>query len=168
MILADRDIETRLDEDLKIDPQDDPREQIQPASVDLTLSHAFIQDGDEYGTDSWTLTPGEFVLGSTVETVGVPDDLVASVEGRSSWGRKGLTIHSTAGWVDPGFVGDITLEISNEGNEPVTIEAGDRICQIVFHTLHSSARRPYGHEDRNSKYQEQTGPVESRMEADDD
>lgn len=168
MILSDRDIANRLDMDLKIDPLDEPEAQVQPASVDLTLSHAFIQDGEEYGTDSWTLTPGEFVLGSTVETVGIPADLVASVEGRSSWGRKGLTIHSTAGWVDPGFVGDLTLEISNEGNEPVTVEAGDRICQIVFHTLHSSAERPYGHEDRSSKYQEQSGPVESRIGTDDE
>ena len=168
MILSDSDIKNRLETDLLIDPLDDPDEQIQPASVDLTLSHAFVQDGKEYGTDDWTLTPGEFVLGSTVETVGIPVDLVATVEGRSSWGRKGLTIHSTAGFVDPGFVGQITLEVSNEGNKPITIEAGDRICQIVFQTLQTPSERPYGHEDRSSKYQEQSGPVESRIEEEDD
>ena len=165
MILSDRDISNRLRMDLHIDPLKDRHRQIQPASVDLRLSNSFILDGNEFEQESFTLEPGDFILGSTIEEVEIPADLVGEVEGRSSWGRKGLTIHSTAGYVDPGFIGELTLEISNEGPAPVTIEHTDYICQLVLEKLHSPAERPYGHEDRDSKYQEQDGTVESRLDS---
>jgi dCTP deaminase len=188
MILSDRDIQLRLLKgDLQISPLDDPVLQIQPASVDLRLGDTFIvyqlhhvacidsRDPDsitrftqeikiEQGK-AFILHPGEFALGSTVERVKIPADLVARVEGRSSIGRLAIVVHATAGFIDPGFEGEITLELSNLGRCPVMLYPGMRISQVVFHTMVSPAERPYG-TARGSKYQGQAGPVSSRMGTD--
>ena len=108
------------------------------------------------------LHPGEFVLGSTLERVGVPDDLVARVEGKSSLGRLGLLIHSTAGFVDAGFDGHITLELSNVASLPITIYPRMKIGQVSFMTMTTPADQPYGKGARGSKYQGQRGPTPSR------
>lgn len=188
MILSDRDLEARLAKgDLVVDPLDDPKVQIQPASIDLRLGNVFVvyktthvpfidpQDPETVQKytervtvkkgDSFILHPGEFALGSTIERVAIPTDLVARVEGRSSIGRLAVVVHATAGFIDPGFAGQITLELSNLGRVPVKLWPGMRISQIVLHTLTSPARRPYGKE-RGSKYQEQEGPVTSRIAVD--
>jgi len=108
------------------------------------------------------LHPGEFVLGSTSERVALPDDLTARVEGKSSLGRLGLLIHSTAGFVDPGFDGRITLELSNVANLPITIYPGMKIGQISFLRMTTAADNPYGSAATGSKYQGQLGPTPSR------
>jgi dCTP deaminase len=188
MILSDADIRRRLDEgDLVIKPLADPDLQIQPASVDLRLGREFLEfertnipcihpqseaETDDYvgetfvdeGND-FVLHPGDFVLGTTVERVEVPRDLIAHVEGRSSLGRLAVVIHATAGIADPGYRGQITLELSNLGAAPVALSPGMRISQLTFTRLTSPAERPYG-EDRDSKYQEQEGPQASRIGGD--
>lgn len=188
MILSDRDIRARLASgSLRIEPLADPELQIQPASVDLRLSDAFViyklphvpcidpRDPDsmrryteqvkiEEG-DAFILHPGEFALGSTVEWVKIPDDLVAHVEGRSSIGRLAVVVHATAGLVDPGFEGQITLEFANLGRVAVKLYPGMRISQLVFQTMTSPSERPYG-PARGSKYQGQRGPVASRISND--
>jgi dCTP deaminase len=188
MILSDRDILARLKQgDLVVDPLDDPDLQVQPASIDLRLGHEFLvfrhphtpfidpRAGaaadytekigiPEGGT--FILHPGEFVLGTTYERVRVPADLVAKVEGRSSLGRLAVVVHATAGFVDPGFEGHITLELSNLGRVPVALHPKMRISQIALHQMTSTADRPYGHASRGSKYQGQRGPVASRIERD--
>ncbi|WP_053238873.1 dCTP deaminase [Sandaracinus amylolyticus] len=188
MILSDRDIEAALDaRRIVIDPLVDRAVQIQPCSVDLRLGSRFalfrssatpfvdpelddpdtlteiveVEDGQQF-----VLHPGEFVLGSTVERVEVPDDLLAKVDGRSSLGRLAILIHATAGFIDPGFRGTITLELSNVGRLPVALRPGMRICQISFETLSSPAQRPYGDARRSSKYQDQSGPTPSRIKRD--
>jgi len=189
MILSDGDIRDRLDEgDLELEPIRDPDKQFQPASVDLRLGHEFvvynlphvscIDTADPATTEGYTETvrveedegfilhPGEFVLGSTLEWVGLPDDLVARVEGRSSIGRLAVVVHATAGFIDPGFEGRITLELSNLGRVAVKLYPGMRISQLVFHSMTSPADRPYGPE-RGSKYFGQQGPVTSRIGEDD-
>jgi dCTP deaminase len=188
MILSDRDLRDRLEQgEIVIDPLDDPELQIQPASVDLRLAHEFVvyrlphvpcidpRDSDSVRTytekvvvaeaQAFVLHPGEFALGSTLERVAVPSDLVARVEGRSSIGRLAVVVHATAGFIDPGFDGRITLELSNLGRLPVKLYPGMRISQVVFHTMTSPAERPYG-PARGSKYQGQTGPVTSRITED--
>jgi dCTP deaminase len=115
------------------------------------------------GDEPFILHPGEFVLGSTLERVRIPDDLVARLEGKSSLGRLGLLIHSTAGYVDPGWDGSLTLELSNVANLPITIYAGMRIGQISFFRLTSPAQVPYGSKGTKSKYQGQRGPTASRF-----
>jgi dCTP deaminase len=115
-------------------------------------------DGDE----PFILHPGEFVLGSTRERVTLPDDLVARLEGKSSLGRLGLLIHSTAGFIDPGFDGHVTLELSNVANLPITIYDGMKIGQISFMRMTEPARAPYGSDTTGSKYQGQRGPTPSR------
>ncbi len=112
--------------------------------------------------EAFVLHPGEFVLGATRERVAVPPDLVARVEGRSSIGRLAVVVHATAGFIDPGFDGRITLELSNLGRLPVKLYPGMRISQVVFHTMTSPAERPCG-PGRGSKYQGQSGPVASRI-----
>ena len=114
------------------------------------------------GEDPFILHPGEFVLGSTRERVALPDDLVARLEGKSSLGRLGLLIHSTAGYVDPGWDGDLTLELSNVANLPITIYPGMKIGQLSFVQLSEPAEKPYGSEGIGSKYQGQRGPTPSR------
>ncbi len=185
MILSDADLKARLAKgEIEITPLDDPQLQIQPASVDLRLSDRFvvyqvphvacIDPHDEstivdHTTEikieegkPFVLHPGEFALGSTYERIKVPADLVARVEGRSSIGRLAVVVHATAGFIDPGFEGEITLELANLGNCAVKLYPGMRISQIVFHELKTPAERPYGSE-RGSKYQGQGGPVASRM-----
>ncbi len=160
-------------------------DQIQPASVDVRLGSRFLVfrnhtlssiDPFEMPTDlmepvdvadgaPFVLHPGEFVLGATIERVGMPDDLVARVEGKSSLGRVGLLIHATAGFVDPGFSGQITLELSNVSPLPVKLWPGMRIGQLSFHRLDAPSERPYGHPELGSKYIDQEGPVGSRYSA---
>ena len=114
-------------------------------------------------TEPFILHPGEFVLGSTLERVTLPDDLVARLEGKSSLGRLGLLIHSTAGFIDPGFDGHVTLELSNVANLPITIYHGMKIGQISFMELTEPAETPYGAGAIGSKYQGQRGPTASRF-----
>ena len=116
--------------------------------------------------EGFILHPGEFALGSTVERVAIPNDLVARVDGRSSVGRLAVVVHATAGFIDPGFVGEITLELSNIGRIPVRLYPGMRIAQIVFQTMTSAAERPYG-AARGSHYLDQQGPQASRISLDD-
>lgn len=188
MILSDRDIRARLAKgDLVVEPLDDMDLQVQPASIDLRLGDEFLVfrnphiafiDPRAGGVADYTekvtlakghafiLHPGEFVLGSTYERVRIPHDLVAKVEGRSSLGRLAIVVHATAGFVDPGFEGHITLELSNLGRVPVALHPGMRISQIALHQMLSAAERPYGHPTRGSKYQGQRGPVASRITSD--
>jgi dCTP deaminase len=188
MILSDADIERRLERgDLSIEPLADPDIQIQPASVDLRLGQEFLefertnipcihpnseQEVSEYVSETeveaegeFVLHPGDFVLGTTVERVEIPHDLIAHVEGRSSLGRLAIVVHATAGLCDPGYEGQITLELSNLGAAPVSLTPGMRISQLTFTQLSSPAERPYG-SDRGSKYQDQSGPQASRIQGD--
>ncbi len=189
MILSDRELRARLERgEIGIEPIEDLALQLQPASFDLRLDARFltlrpgridildpresrasmdlamdelvIPDGQAI-----VLHPGDFVLGSTIENVRVPNDLVARVEGRSSLGRLAIVVHATAGFVDPGFEGQITLEISNLGRCAVRLYPGMRVCQLVFHEMTSPAERPYG-PARGSKYHGQRGPVGSRIARD--
>ncbi len=188
MILSDRDIHARLARgDLVVDPLDDPDVQVQPASIDLRLGdeflvfrHPHIPFIDPRGASvadytekiviekggAFVLHPGAFVLGSTYERVKIPADLVAKVEGRSSLGRLAVVVHATAGFVDPGFEGHITLELSNLGRVPVALHPGMRVSQIALHQMTGPADRPYGHPSRGSKYQGQAGPTASRIQHD--
>ncbi|WP_435335423.1 dCTP deaminase [Haloarchaeobius sp. TZWWS8] len=188
MILSDVDILRRLEAgDLAIDPLDDPELQVQPASVDVRLGREFLEfqrtnipcihpnretEVDEYVSETvveedeeFILHPGDFVLGTTKERVEVPPDLVAQVEGRSSLGRLAVVVHATAGFIDPGFKGKVTLELSNLGSAPVALTPDMRISQLVFTELKTEAERPYG-AGRGSKYQDQTGPQASKIQGD--
>ncbi|SDJ96236.1 dCTP deaminase [Halovenus aranensis] len=188
MILSDGDILRRLEAgELVIEPLDDPELQVQPASVDLRLGREFLEfehtnipcihpqseaEIDEYVTETvieddgeFILHPGDFVLGTTKERVEIPPDLIAHVEGRSSLGRLAIVVHATAGLCDPGYQGQITLELSNLGAAPVALEPDMRISQLTFTELRSPAERPYG-EERGSKYQGQSGPQASRIGGD--
>jgi dCTP deaminase len=185
MILSDTDILARLHGgDLVIDPLGDVDQQVQPASVDLRLGAEFLEfqrtniscihptreeEVGEYISetvveegDEFILHPGDFVLGTTKERVEMPADLVANVEGRSSLGRLAVVVHATAGFVDPGYRGQVTLELSNLGTAPVALTPGMRVSQLVFTELSSPSERPYGSE-RGSKYQDQRGPQASRI-----
>src|SRR3989475_7135388 len=182
MVLSDRTIARYLEEGrIEIDPYDEAL--LQPSSVDVRVDRFFrvfhnnrypfidVKVEQEELTElvevddetPFILHPGEFVLGSTRERVRLPDDLVARLEGKSSLGRLGLLIHSTAGYVDPGWDGYLTLELSNVANLPITIYAGMKIGQISFFRLTSPAERPYGSKGRGSKYQGQRGPTASRF-----
>ena len=132
----------------------------QPESFIGNMRTISIPDGEPF-----IVQPGEFVLGVTAEKITVPDDLVVRVEGRSSLGRLGIIVHSTAGFVDPGFSGTITLEISNLNRLPIALYPGMRICQIAFEEMTSAAETPY-HRKPHSKYQGQVLPEESRLSAD--
>lgn len=184
MILSDGTIRKLLANGrLILDPLDP--EQVQPASVDVRLGSGFLafrnhttEFIDPYDRPAdlmqlvevsegqpFILHPGEFALGTTVEAIGLPDDLVARVEGKSSLGRLGLMIHATAGFIDPGWPrGQITLELSNVAKLPIRLWPGMRIGQLSFHTLDAPAERPYGSPGLNSKYAGQVGPVASRYE----
>jgi dCTP deaminase len=188
MILSDADILRRLGEgDLVVEPLEDIDLQVQPASVDLRLGREFLefqhanipcihpnseQEVDEYVAEThvdeggeFILHPGDFVLGTTVERVEIPADLIAHVEGRSSLGRLAIVVHATAGLCDPGYKGQITLELSNLGTAPVALTPGMRISQLTFTELKTPADRPYG-EERGSKYQDQSGPQASKIQGD--
>jgi dCTP deaminase len=181
VILSDRDIKAEIATGrIGIDPFDERA--VQPSSVDLRVDryfrtfhnarHPYIDvkkpmDGltelvDVKDDDPFILHPGEFVLGSTAEYVRLPNDLVARLEGKSSLGRLGLLIHSTAGYVDPGFEGHLTLELSNVANLPITIYPNMKIGQISFFRLSSAAENPYGSSKVGSKYQGQRGPTPSK------
>ncbi|MBA2273548.1 MAG: dCTP deaminase [Actinobacteria bacterium] len=181
MILSDRDIREAIASGrIGIEPFESS--DVQPASIDLHVDRLFrtfhnarhpyidvkkpmenltelveVPDGEAF-----ILHPNEFVLGSTRECVRLPDDLVARLEGKSSLGRLGLLIHSTAGYVDPGFEGHLTLELSDVASLPITIYPGMLIGQISFFKLSSAAANPYGSAAARSKYQGQRGPTPSR------
>jgi dCTP deaminase len=181
MVLSDRTIREELEAGrIVIDPLGN--DSIQPSSVDLHVDRYFrlfrnhsqglidVREDQEGLTelvdvgekDPLMLHPGEFVLGSTVERVRLPEDLVARLEGKSSLGRLGLLIHSTAGFVDAGWDGHLTLELSNVANLPITVYPGMKIGQISFLQMSTPAERPYGSSGLGSKYQGQLGPTPSR------
>ena len=181
MILSDRSIrEAIATKRIIIDPFDEAC--LQPSSIDVKVSNLFrvfrnhttaiidvkkdLTDLTELvemkGDEPFVLHPGEFVLGSTLERVAIANDLVARVEGKSSLGRLGLLIHSTAGFIDAGFDGHITLELSNVANLPITIYPSMKIGQVSFMTMTTPADKPYGSGARGSKYQGQRGPTPSR------
>lgn len=154
---------------IKIDPQPCDAA-IQPASVDLRLGYDFIVIGrwSEFHrvldpTASITLRPGACVLGTTMERIEVPRDLVARVEGKSTWGRQYLMVHSTAGFIDPGFEGQITLELKNLSPRKIRLVPGVPIAQISFDRLDRPAARPYGSEGLDSHYQWQRGATSARI-----
>jgi dCTP deaminase len=167
---------------IRIDPWDPSM--LQPASIDLRLGGSFrvfeshkipaidlaapprnVTEGVEIADDeSFVIHPGEFVLGRTQEQVELPDDVVARIEGKSSLGRLGLIVHATAGFVDPGFQGTLTLEITNLTRVPIILWPGKPIAQLSFMTLDRPAERPYGHPDLGSHYVGQVEATESRYE----
>ena len=181
MILSDRSIREHLDAGtIVIDPSDPTA--VQPSSVDVRLDHRFLvfrnhtrglidvkQDLSDLtepveasDDDPFILHPGEFVLGSTLERIALPDDLVARLEGKSSLGRLGLLIHSTAGFIDAGWDGQITLELSNVASLPITLYPGMRVGQVSFMQMSTPADNPYGSGIIGSKYQGQVGPRPSQ------
>jgi dCTP deaminase len=181
MVLSDRTIRRLLDEGrIGIEPYEE--ELLQPSSVDVRVDRLFRvfrnsrypfidvkQEMEELtelvqvdSEEAFILHPGEFVLGSTLERITLPDDLVARLEGKSSLGRLGLLIHSTAGFIDPGWDGHVTLELSNVANLPITIYYGMKIGQLSFVQLTEAAESPYGTGELGSKYQGQVGPTPSR------
>ena len=181
MVLSDRTIARLLEEErIVIEPYDESL--LQPSSVDVRVDRFFrvfhnaryayidVKEPQEDLTElveidderPFILHPGEFVLGSTLERIVLPDDLVARLEGKSSLGRLGLLIHSTAGFIDPGWDGHVTLELSNVANLPITIYHGMKIGQISFVQLTEPADKPYGSGELGSKYQGQMGPTPSR------
>lgn len=186
MILSDADIRQSIEQDeLLIAPLDDPDLQIQPASVDLRLGMEFYEfDVDaetvidpkndinikKYGekvtvkpSETYELSPGSFVLGTTYEEVSLPSDVAGVLIGRSSFGRLGVVPYTGAGFIDPGFNGELTLEFTNNGPFTVTLRPGKtRIVQMMLFRTSSVADSSYGHE-RDSKYQNQKGPAQSRL-----
>lgn len=184
MILSDRDIEALMEDgELVITPITDYDLQLQPASFDVHLSDKFrkvdpgvtldMKEGipEDKTTqftveDKYVLEPGEYILGSTVERVEIPNGYVCRVEGRSSIGRLAVDVHATAGFVDPGFEGQITLEISNKTQDnPVTLRPHRRFAQLVFEATLSKSREHYG-EKEDGKYQNQNDPTPSRIHED--
>jgi dCTP deaminase len=182
VLLSDRDLRKELDAGrLVIDPYDPAM--LQPSSIDVRLDRYFrVFDNTKYThidpsiqqdeltslveqsseDEPFVLHPGEFVLGSTYEMVSLPDDLAGRLEGKSSLGRLGLLTHSTAGFIDPGFNGHITLELSNVANLPITLWPGMKIGQLCLFQLTSAAENPYGSAKAGSRYQGQRGPTQSR------
>jgi dCTP deaminase len=181
MLLSDRDIRAEVEAGrLAVEPWDPVL--VQPSSVDVRLDRIFrvfnnsrythidpaLQQDDlttvvePEGDEPFVLHPGEFVLGSTLEVVTLPDDLAGRLEGKSSLGRLGLLTHSTAGFIDPGFTGHITLELSNVANLPITLWPGMKIGQLCLFRLSSPAEHPYGSAIYGSRYQGQRGPTPSR------
>ena len=182
MVLSDRTIRAEIDAGrIAIDPFDPAM--VQPSSVDVRVDRSFrVFHNNRYAfidvrrpmedltelveVDEgrpFILHPGEFVLGQTLERVTLPDDLVARLEGKSSLGRLGLLIHSTAGFVDSGFSGNLTLELSNVANLPITIYQGMPIGQLSFMRMDGPVERPYGSRETSNKYQGQTEPTPSRF-----
>ncbi|MFF1531443.1 dCTP deaminase [Cellulomonas sp. NPDC058312] len=181
MLLSDRDISAELDSGrVALDPYDPAM--LQPSSIDVRLDRFFrLFDNHKYPVidpaqdqpdltrlvevdpdEPFVLHPGEFVLGSTFEQVTLPDDIAARLEGKSSLGRLGLLTHSTAGFIDPGFSGHVTLELSNVATLPITLWPGMKIGQMCFFRLSSPALQPYGSGASGSRYQGQRGPTASR------
>ena len=181
MLLSDRDIKAEVAADrVQIDPYDEGM--IQPSSIDVRLDRWFrVFENHKYphidpsveqpdltrliepeGDEPFILHPGEFVLGSTFEVVTLPDDVAGRLEGKSSLGRLGLLTHSTAGFIDPGFSGHVTLELSNVATLPITLYPGMKIGQLCLFRLSSPAEHAYGSEKYGSRYQGQRGPTPSR------
>jgi dCTP deaminase len=181
MVLSDRTIRAEIEAGrISFDPYDPKL--IQPSSVDVRVDRQFrvfhnarhpyidvrkpMEDLTELvevpGDEPFILHPGEFVLGQTLERVTLPDDVVARLEGKSSLGRLGLLIHSTAGFVDAGFSGNLTLELSNVANLPITIYHGMPIGQMSFMRMDAAVEHAYGSEETRSKYQGQGEPTASR------
>lgn len=179
MILSDKDMRKRVEGGgLVITPFD--LECVQPSTYDVHLASQFRVFANHnmthidlakkglvetklvgVGEEGFVLHPGEFVLGSTVEYFEIPTDLAAKLEGKSSLGRLGLVIHATAGYIDPGFQGEITFEMSNLNRVPIILRPGLRVGQICFFVMSSEVERPYG--QAGNRYQGQTGPTESRF-----
>ena len=180
MLLSDRSIMEAIKEENLIFPYN--RDNLQPCSYDVTLDNVFKTISRDHGTsyidavtketidcsyftmnnNNYTLMPGEFVLGSTIETVKIPNGIAARFEGKSSLGRIGLSTHITAGFIDPGFRGNITLEIHNVNAVPIMMHAGMKIGQLCFMTLDNEAERPYGSSELGSHYQGQNTVTEAR------
>jgi dCTP deaminase len=181
VLLSDQDLRKEVESGrLLLDPFD--VEMVQPSSIDVRLDRFFrvfnntkythidpsVQQDDLTSLveapegEPFVLHPGEFVLGSTYELVTLPDDLAGRLEGKSSLGRLGLLTHSTAGFIDPGFSGHITLELSNVANLPITLHPGMKIGQLCLFKLSSPAEHPYGSKQAGSRYQGQRGPTPSR------
>jgi dCTP deaminase len=181
VLLSDRDIRAQLASGRVVLEPSDPS-MVQPSSVDVRLDRFFrLFDNHKYSVidpaqeqpdltrlvevpaeDPFILHPGEFVLGSTYELVSLPDDVSARLEGKSSLGRLGLLTHSTAGFIDAGFSGHVTLELSNVATLPITLWPGMKIGQLCFFQLSSPAENPYGSQASGSRYQGQRGPTPSR------
>jgi dCTP deaminase len=181
VLLSDRDIRAELEAGrVVLVPED--HEMVQPSSVDVRLDKFFrLFDNHKYPVidpsleqpeltrmvetpdgEAFVLHPGEFVLASTFEVVTLPDDVAARLEGKSSLGRLGLLTHSTAGFIDPGFSGHVTLELSNVATLPILLWPGMKIGQLCFFRLTSAAEHPYGSAAHGSRYQGQRGPTASR------
>ena len=181
MLLSDRDIKAEIDAGrVQLEPYD--AEMVQPSSVDVRLDRFFrVFENHRYphidpakeqpdltrmvepaGDEPFILHPGEFALASTYEVVTLPDDVAGRLEGKSSLGRLGLLTHSTAGFIDPGFSGHVTLELSNVATLPIKLWPGMKIGQLCFFRLSSAAEAPYGSGAQGSRYQGQRGPTPSR------
>jgi dCTP deaminase len=181
VLLSDRDIKAEIDGGrVRLEPYDEVM--VQPSSIDVRLDKFFrLFDNHKYPfidpaqdqpdltrlieverDEPFILHPGEFVLGSSYEVVTLPDDLAARLEGKSSLGRLGLVTHSTAGFVDPGFSGHVTLELSNVATLPIKLWPGMKVGQLCFFRLSSPAENPYGSAKYGSRYQGQRGPTASR------
>ena len=181
MLISDRDIRAEIaDERIVLDPYDPAM--VQPSSVDVRIDRYFrLFDNHKYAhidpsldqpdltrlvevapAKPFILHPGEFVLGSTYEQVTLPDDIAARLEGKSSLGRLGLLTHSTAGFIDPGFSGHVTLELSNMATLPIKLWPGSKIGQLCFFRLTSPAEHAYGSGAYGNRYQGQRGPTASR------
>ena len=181
MLMSDRDIRAQLEAGrIGLEPLN--LELIQPSSIGVRLDrffrlfhnhkYAFIDPREDQAElthmvevaadEAFILHPGEFVLGSTFEFVSLPDDIAARLEGKSSLGRLGLLTHSTAGFVDPGFTGHVTLELANVSNLPIKLWPGMKVGQLCFFQLSSPAETPYGSSKYLNRYQGQRGPTASR------
>ena len=181
MLLSDRDIRAEIDSGrVSLEPYDPAM--VQPSSIDVRIDRYFrVFENHRYphidpsveqaeltrlvepdGNEPFILHPGEFVLGSTYEVVSLPDDVSARLEGKSSLGRLGLLTHSTAGFIDAGFSGHVTLELSNVATLPIKLWPGMKIGQLCFFRLTSAAEHPYGSNGAGSRYQGQRGPTASR------
>jgi dCTP deaminase len=181
VLLSDRDIRAELEQGrVRLEPYDSTL--LQPSSVDLRLDRIFrtfvnhkythidpatqqddlTKEVEVQGDDPFVLHPGEFVLGSTFEVITLPDDIAGRLEGKSSLGRLGLLTHSTAGFIDPGFSGHVTLELSNVANLPIMLWPGMKVGQLCLFRLTSPAEHPYGSPIYGSRYQGQRGPTQSR------
>jgi dCTP deaminase len=184
VLLSDRDILAEIEAGrVGLDPFEP--DMIQPSSIDVRLDKFFrVFDNHKYphidpaadqsdltreievaSGEEFILHPGEFVLGSTYELVTLPDDIAARLEGKSSLGRLGLLTHSTAGFIDPGFSGHVTLELANVATLPIKLYPGMKIGQVCYFRLSSAADNPYGSEKYGSRYQGQRGPTASRSHA---
>jgi len=181
VLLSDKDIRTEIDSGrVRVDPFEPAM--VQPSSIDVRLDRLFrVFENHRYphidpaveqpdltrlvepdGDDAFILHPGEFVLASTYEVISLPDDIASRLEGKSSLGRLGLLTHSTAGFIDPGFSGHVTLELSNVATLPIKLWPGMKIGQLCLFRLSSPAEFPYGSQQYGSRYQNQRGPTPSR------